>query len=76
MECAAIQDVLVVGKGLEEDVSRDHKVELDRMAAMLSRLGKPSCSVQEEPAGYAVDFDPDETNSQPDVALNADKPRE
>ena len=39
LECAAIQDVLVVGKGLAEDVSQDHKGELDRMAAMLSRLG-------------------------------------
>jgi four helix bundle protein len=39
LECAAIQDVLVVGKGLAEEVSRAHKVELDRMAAMLSRLG-------------------------------------
>ena len=82
LECAAIQDVLVVGKGLEEDVSREHKVELDRMAAMLSRLGKRGYSVQEEPAGYGVDtdfdsdFDTDRFNSQPDAALNVGKPRE
>jgi four helix bundle protein len=91
LECAAIQDVLVVGKGLDENESRDRKVELDRMAAMSSRLGKRGYSVQEESAGYGVDpdllapsplrsvdsdLDPDEMKSQPDAALNADKPRE
>ena len=82
LECAAIQDVLVVGKALEENKSRERKIELDRMAAILSRLGKRGYSVQEESEGYGVDFDsdsdfdPDETKSQPDAALNADKPRE
>jgi len=35
-------------------------------------------NVQEESAGYGVDpdFDSDEMKSQPDAALNADKPRE
>jgi four helix bundle protein len=70
LECAAIQDVLVVGRGLEEDESRERKIELDRMAAMLSRLGKRGYSVQEESPAYRIDFDsdsdfdPDETNSQ------------
>jgi four helix bundle protein len=70
LECAAIQDVLVVGKGLEEDESRKRKVALDRMAAMLSRLGKRGYSVREESPDYRIDFDfdsdfdPDETNSQ------------
>ncbi len=62
LECAAIQDVLVVGKGLEESESRERKIELDRMAAMLSRLGKRGYTVQEESAGYGVD--PDKTNFQ------------
>ncbi len=39
LECAAIQDVLVAGKGLHETESQEHKDELDRMAIMLSRLG-------------------------------------
>jgi len=39
LECAAIQDVLVVGKALDETQSSDHKVELDRIAVMLSKLG-------------------------------------
>jgi len=38
LECAAIQDVLVVGKALDQAESRERKIELDRMAAMLSRL--------------------------------------
>ncbi len=78
LECAAIQDVLTVGKGLEENESNARKVELDRMAAMLSRLGKRGYSVQERPSCYGIDpdpdfdsdFDPDETNSQPDAGLN------
>jgi len=78
LECAAIQDVLVVGKSLVENESRDRKVELDRMAAMLSRLGKRGYSVEEAPAIYGIDpdFDPDEIKSQPNASLNADKPRE
>jgi four helix bundle protein len=91
LECAAIQDVLVVGKALEENKSRERKIELNRMAAMLSRLGKRGYAVQEESAGYGVDpdfdsdllapsplrsVDSDEMKSQPDAALNADKPRE
>jgi len=39
LECAAIQDVLVVGRALPESESQDHKLLLDRMAIMLSRLG-------------------------------------
>ena len=68
LECAAIQDVLVVGKRLDENESRDRKVELDRMAAMLSRLGKRGYCVEEEPSNYGIDpdfdsdFDPDEKN--------------
>jgi hypothetical protein len=63
---------LSVGKKnrLEEDESPERKIELDRMAAMLSRLGKPGYSVQEESPAYRIDFDsdsdfdPDETNPQ------------
>ncbi|MEZ4484833.1 MAG: four helix bundle protein [Syntrophotaleaceae bacterium] len=47
LECAAIQDVLVVGKALNEQESRERKVELDRIAAMLSRLGGRGYRVEE-----------------------------
>ena len=59
LECAAIQDVLVVGQGLVDRESRERKMELDRMAAKLSRLGKRGYSVQEESADYRIDFDSD-----------------
>ncbi len=48
LECAAIQDVLVVGKALEEAESQNRKTELDRMAAMLSRLGGRGYRVRED----------------------------
>ena len=59
-ECAAIQDVLVVGKALNERESAERKVELDRMAAMLSRLGGRGYCIEEAPLVYGgsdVDFD-------------------
>jgi len=49
LECPAIQDVLVVGKALEEKESRERKVDLDRMAAMLSRLGKGAMPSRKSP---------------------------
>ena len=81
LECAAIQDVLVVGKGLVENESRERKIALDRMAAMLSRLGKRGYSVQEKSPDYRIesdfdsDFDPDETISrQPGTGQPATRP--
>ena len=52
MECAAIQDVLVVGKALDGEESRGRKIELDRIAAMLSRLGGRGYCVKEESTPY------------------------
>ena len=49
MECAAIQDVLVVGKALDNAESQSRKNELDRMAAMLSRLGGRGYQVADMP---------------------------
>ena len=73
LECAAIQDVLVVGKVLDEGESESRKDELDRMAAMLSRLGGRGYQVGEQPSDFGcpeekleIDFDPD---SDPDPDL-------
>jgi four helix bundle protein len=66
MECAAIQDVLVVGKALDGEESRERKIELDRIAAMLNRLGGRGYCVKENSEPYECpkfdpdpDFDPD-----------------
>jgi four helix bundle protein len=62
LECAAIQDVLVVGKALDEAESQKRKTELDRMAAMLSRLDGREYQVREEAMAYdgnPIDPDPD-----------------
>jgi len=57
MECAAIQDVLVVGKALDKAESRSRKDELDRMVAMLSRLGGRGYRVREGQGVYGIDGD-------------------
>jgi four helix bundle protein len=74
LECAAIQDVLVVGKALEEAESQARKTEIDRMAAMLSRLGGRGYQVREEPLTYDVKpIDPDPDS---DTDLDEDKPQQ
>lgn len=62
LECAAIQDVLVVGGAINNDESRKRKTELDRIAIMLSRLGGRGYSVKEDFTDYRIepfDFDYD-----------------
>ena len=52
LECAAVQDVLVVGKALDSTESKAHKSDLERIVAMLSRLGGRGYSIREEHAAY------------------------
>ncbi|HRR34382.1 MAG TPA: hypothetical protein P5026_09805 [Kiritimatiellia bacterium] len=61
--CAAIQDTLAVGKAPDEAESQNRKTELDRMAAMLSRLGGRGCQLREEAVPYG---DPVDADSDPD----------
>lgn len=60
-ECAAIQDVLVVGQALDERESLARKEELDRMSAMLSGLGGRGFGIREasETYGSRADESPD-----------------
>ena len=78
LECAAVQDVLVVGKALNLEESRARKIELDRIVAMLSRLGGRGYCVKENPAGYAVEqFDTDtdiDTDSDEVRSKQTDEP--
>ena len=80
LECAAVQDVLRVGNALEENEHQDRKKHLDRIAAMLSRLGGRGYSVREDAAiddAEPSDFDPDSDfdfdhgESQQDMGLDA-----
>jgi len=68
LECAAIQDVLVVANALDKTESRKRKIELDRMAAMLSRLGGRGYQVGEGSVVYkSIKNDPD-----PDSDIDTD----
>jgi hypothetical protein len=71
LECAAIQDVRVVGKALGEQESQARKIDLDRIVAMLSRLGGRGYCVKEDAAPYGsagIDFDTDsDTDSDTDT---------
>ena len=53
--------------------SRNRKDELDRMAAMLSRLGGRGYQVREEQEVYSVDFDSD-PDFDPDSEENESQP--
>ncbi|TVQ98176.1 MAG: four helix bundle protein [Desulfovibrionales bacterium] len=77
LECAAIQDVLVTGKRLAANESRERKVDLDRMAQMLSRLGGRGYYAKEGLADHGYDevdfdfdhdFDGDSRENKPEEA--------
>ncbi len=62
LEAAATQDVLSVTGALTEDQNRQGKQMLDRIVAMLTKLGGRGYTVREEPFRYGgsmIDFDPD-----------------
>jgi hypothetical protein len=69
LECAAIQDVLTVGKGLDKAESSQRKGELDRIAARLSRLGGRGYTVEEGSEVYGFrEFD-SSSDDDPDKGL-------
>jgi hypothetical protein len=62
MECGAIQNVLEVCGALAAEDNANAKAVLDRIAVMLTRLGRRGYVIGEESAGYAagrIDSDPD-----------------
>jgi len=67
LECAAIQDVLVVGKVLDHSISREKKTEIERMVAMLTRLGKRGYVVKEDSPEYGIDPDCDTDSDWEDI---------
>jgi len=60
LECAAIQDVLHLCEALSADDNRKQKALLDRLVAMLTKLGQRGYAVREELGEYQVSqFDTD-----------------
>lgn len=70
LECAAIPDVLGVGKALDSRESGARKIEVDRIAAMLSRLGGTGYRVKEDPTPYLTDQDDFDFDSDFDKNLS------
>ena len=68
LECAAIQDVLEVCGALSAAENAEAKKLLDRIVAMLTRLGGRGYSAREKPQGYGTgDSDPD---PDPEIGKN------
>ena len=59
-----IQDVLDVSRALSAEENVKGKSMLDRVVAMLTKLGRRGYTVQEAPASYGCRFDSD---SDPDL---------
>ena len=57
LECAAVQDVLVLSGGLDYLASRDMKIKLKRIVSMLTRMAMKFDGVSESSEDYAVAID-------------------
>jgi four helix bundle protein len=66
LECGAVQDVLQVCGAMTAEQNQKAKALLDRIVAMLTKLGLRGYSVHEESGDYRTDrIDPD-TDTDPD----------
>ena len=72
LECAAIQDVLEVCGALSSSENVDAKKLLDRIVAMLTRLGRRGYSVREEGEKYFEDGVDGDSDTEPDLERNQD----
>ena len=73
LECAAIQDVLRVSGALEQREHQIRKNHLDRILAMLTKLGGRGYFVEEDgsPCRWGrMDSDPEKNQPQPEVRGN------
>jgi len=66
LECGAVQDVLQVCGALSSEENATRKVLLDRIVAMLTKLGQRGYAVHEDQAQYTAGDDPD-PDSDPDA---------
>ena len=75
LECGAIQDVLEVCGALSAEENAEAKAALDRIVAMLTKLGGRGYTVREEPPEYsAVGIDSDaDSDSDPGTKRGLDE---
>ena len=71
LECGAVQDVLEVCGALSSEENARAKAVLDRVVAMLTKLGRRGYSVAEEPAAYASAGLDTDTDADPAGAAGA-----
>jgi len=55
LECAAVQDVFEVCGAMTTDDNEKGKILLDRIVAMLTKLGQRGYNVREDEAGYPAE---------------------
>ena len=67
LECGAVQDVLQVCAALSPEENERRKLLLDRIVAMLTKLGRRGYAVQEEPAVHAANHLDTDADSDPDT---------
>jgi len=66
LECGAVQDVLQVCGVLSEADNARHKILLDRIVAMLTKLGQRGYTTGEKPKGYDMSQIDTDSDSDPD----------
>ena len=72
LECGAVQDVLHVCGALPTEKNASRKALLDRIVAMLTKLGQRGYAVHEDQALYTAGTDTD-TDSDPDTDGNGEE---
>ena len=66
LECGAIQDVLQVCEALGAEENARRKTTLDRIVAMLTKLGQRGYTIHEETDEYRVSRNDTDTDIDPD----------
>jgi len=77
LECGAVQDVLQVCGAISAEENVKAKALLDRIVAMLTKLGQRGYSIQEDGIEYGKDIDDTDSDTDPDTDgrrnINANK---
>jgi four helix bundle protein len=67
LECGAVQDVLQVCNAISSEENNKAKALLDRIVAMLTKLGQCGYTVHEEPRDYQVGRNDTDSDTDPDA---------